>query len=76
MQVVYSKKAVKFLKKQTRAVQIRILTAISNLPSGDVKKLQGRVGYRLRVGTFRIIFDSDGSIIDIIDIENRGQVYK
>lgn len=76
MQIVYSKKAVKFLKKQTRSVQIRILTAISNLPSGDVKKLQGRCGYRLRVGTFRIIFDSDGSIIDIIDIENRGQVYK
>ena len=33
-------------------------------------------GYRLRVGTFRVLFDVNGIIIDIIDIGNRGQIYK
>ena len=75
--IVYSKKAVKFLKKQDASNQKRILTAISKLPlEGDIKKLQGTDGYRLRVGNFRILFDVNGAIIDIIDIGNRGQIYK
>ena len=54
----------------------RIINAINNLPSGDVKKLQGVNGYRLRVGDFRILFDRDGNITYIEKIDNRGQVYK
>ena len=74
---VYSKKAVKFLKKQDTSSQKRILTAISKLAlEGEIKKLQGTDGYRLRVGNFRILFDVNGAIIDIIDIGNRGQIYK
>ena len=38
--------------------------------------MQGVEGYRLRVGNFRVLFDVDGVIIDIIDIGNRGQIYK
>jgi len=76
LQIIYSKKAIKFLNKQNKTVQIRITTSIENLPLGDVKKLRGLGGYRLRVGDFRILFDKNGNIIDIIDIENRGQVYK
>ena len=49
------------------------LKAIEKLPIGDVKKLHGLNGYRLRVGNFRILFDRDGNIIDI---DNRGQIYK
>lgn len=75
--IVYSKRAVKFLKKQDKPTQKRILDAISGLPlSGDIKKLQGVGGYRLRVGDFRVLFDVNGIIIDIIDIGNRGQIYK
>lgn len=76
MQIIYSKKAVKFLKKQTQETQKRIINAISSIPSGDIRKLQGMNGYRLRVGSFKIIFNSDGTIIDIINIDNRGQIYK
>lgn len=76
-QIVYSKKAEKFLKKQDRPTQQRIMEAISKLPaSGDIRKLQGAAGYRLRVGNFRVLFDVNGLIIDIIDIGNRGQIYK
>jgi len=74
--ITYSKKAIKFLEKQTRETSKRIVMAIEKLPIGDVIKLQGEEGYRLRVGTFRVIFDRQGVIIDIIDIDNRGQVYK
>lgn len=76
-EIIYSKKAVKFLKKQDKPTQKRIVTAISKLPlEGYIKKLQGVEGYRLRVGNFRVLFDVDGVIIDIIDIGNRGQIYK
>lgn len=75
--IVYSKKALKFLQKQDRPTQKRLITAISQLPtSGDIKKLQGVEGYRLRVGTYRVLFDVNGLIVDIIDIGNRGQIYK
>ncbi len=75
--IVYSKKAEKFLEKQSLENQKRIRNAIEKLPSsGDIKKLQGVIGYRLRVGNFRVIFDINGYIIDIVKIDNRGQVYK
>ena len=76
MKIQYSKQAVKFLGKQDKIIQKRIINAINNLPNDDVLKLQGRSGYRLRVGSFRIIFDKYGNILYIIDIDNRGQVYK
>ena len=67
----------KFLKKQDIPTRKRIVAAIDRLPAeGDIKKLQGVNGYRLRVGTFRVLFDVNGIIIDIIDIGNRGQIYK
>lgn len=76
-QIVYSKKALKFLKKQDKSTQKRLVNAIGRLPlDGDIKKLRGADGYRLRVGDFRILFDVNGVIIDIIDIGNRGQIYK
>ncbi len=76
-QIIYSKKAKKFLEKQNRSTQLRILSAIAKLPQdGDIKKLQGQNGYRLRIGNFRVLFDINGVIIDIIDIGNRGQIYK
>ncbi len=76
MEIHYSKQAVKFLSKQDRVTQKRIITAINKLPNGDVKKLQGRTGYRLRVGNVRIIFDLEGNVLFIEEIDNRGQIYK
>lgn len=76
-QITYSKKAIKFLKKQDITVQKRLIHAICKLPlEGDIKKLQGTNGFRLRVGNFRVLFDVNGTIIDIIEIGNRGQIYK
>ena len=74
MEIIYSKDAIKFLRKQTRQTQNRIISAIEKIPNGDIRKLKGRNGYRLRVGTFRILFDEKGTIINIIDIDNRVQI--
>lgn len=76
MEINYSKQAIKFLKKQDVPTRRRIVNAINDLPAGDVVALQGRCGYRLRVGDFRIIFDKDGNVIYIEVIGNRGQIYK
>ena len=76
MEIAYSKQAIKFLKKQDLPTRKRIITAIENLPFGDVVKLQNRSGYRLRVGDYRVIFDKDGNVVLVEKIDNRGQVYK
>ncbi len=43
----------------------------------DITALQGRSGYRLRVGAMRIIYerDDDARTIDIMRIAPRGQAY-
>ena len=76
MKISYSKASVKFLKKQNKDTQYRIINAIEKIPNGDIVKLHGVDAYRLRVGDFRVVYDSYGNIINIIDINNRGQVYK
>lgn len=76
MTINYSKQAIKFLSKQDKPMRIRIVDAINKLPQGDVKKLRGQDGYRLRVGDYRVIFDKNGDILYIEQIDNRGQVYK
>ena len=63
MTINYSKQAIKFLNKQDKPTKLRIINAINKLPSGDVKRLQGKDGYRLRVGDYRIIFDKDFNLI-------------
>ena len=76
MTINYSKQAIKFLSKQDKTTRVRIVEAINKLPQGDVKKLHGQEGYRLRVGDYRVIFDKNGDVLCIEKIDNRGQVYK
>lgn len=73
-----TKKAEKFIKKQDKDTQKRIIRAIIELPEGDVKKLKGMNElYRLRVGDFRVTFEKNDTelIIIVVDIGNRGQIY-
>ena len=76
MKIEYSKQAEKFLDRQNKLVRERIIRAINKIPEGDIVKLQGRNGYRLRVGSYRVIFDSEGRVIFIEKIDKRGDVYK
>ena len=77
--VKLTKKAEKYIKKQDKDTQKRLIKAIVELPEGDIKKLKGMDElYRLRVGDFRVIFEKKDTelIIIVIDIGNRGQIYK
>ena len=38
---------------------------------GDVKRLQGREGFRLRIGNYRVIFDEDATTILAIYVGRR-----
>jgi mRNA interferase RelE/StbE len=77
MDIDYSKQADRYLEKQTAQQSARIRHAIDDLPAGDVKKLKGIInGYRLRIGSVRILFEKEGNKIDIVKTDNRGDVYK
>lgn len=73
------KKAQKFINKQDKKQQLRIYKAIYALPEGDIKQLKGyETTYRLRVGEYRIIFEwiENEIVIDVLDADNRGDIYK
>ena len=86
MNIRYSKSALKFLSKLDKKSIDRIRTAIKGLtctpPDGDIKLMQGYDDNRkrLRVGSWRVIFRYDNEnkveILFIIDIGNRGDIYK
>ena len=78
--VLISKRAEKFLDKLSKSQQEKILVALKNLPDvGDIKKMSGYDNFfRLRIGSFRIIYsiDNQNLIVEIIAIGNRGDIYK
>lgn len=77
--ILYEKPALKFIKKQPKEQQRRILEAIHELPDrGDIKQMKGHSDLlRLRVGSYRIIYSVDNGklIVRVIDVGNRGQIY-
>ena len=78
-EVNLKKKAKKFLLKQNKRDQEKLLRAIYKIPQGDIKRLEGQDGlYRLRVGNFRVLYSISEDIVKIIVVNmgNRGDVYK
>jgi mRNA interferase RelE/StbE len=85
-EIIYNKQVVKFIKKRPKNEKIKILQRFEQLkqnpyPSNmqiDVKKLQNRVGFRLRVGDYRFIYDveDDKLIIYMEEANSRGDIYK
>lgn len=86
MTIRYSKDSLKFLSKLDKKSVERIREAIKGLtlkpPVGDVKPMAGYSDgrKRLRVGSWRVIYkygtDGDVEVLLIIDIGNRGDIYK
>ncbi len=78
------KQAHKTLKSLARTDRNRIAEKIKQLarnpdnPLLDIKRLQGELYYRLRVGDWRVIFDRDDKlkIIAIEKVKPRGGAYK
>lgn len=81
-QVSYSKDALKTLRRipvnEARRIRLKIeqYAADPSSQSQNIIKLQGREGYRLRVGDWRVIFADDGTVIAVIAIGARGGIYE
>ncbi len=86
IKIFYSKEALKFLSKLDKKSVERIREAIAGLtcqpPVGDIKMMQGYKDgrMRLRIGSWRVIYriedEETVEIILVIDIGNRGDIYK
>jgi len=81
--ITYRKLAAKALVKLPTKTALQFLSAFEQLATGeqsalDVKKLEGREGYRLRIGGYRAIyrFLDEVMIIEVLKIGSRGDIYK
>ena len=85
MEIEYSEKAVKQLKKihkgdrKSAAMILNTIEAYAVNPSGnfDVKVLKGKFGdfKRLRAGNYRVIFEDDKNVILVYEIKHRQEAY-
>ena len=80
MRVELNNAAKKQYKKLNEPYKSRIASALDRLelepPEGDIKKLQGRDGYRVVVGDYRILFDIENDRVDVFKIAPRWQAYR
>ena len=81
--VIYKKAASKVLEKMPQALRRRFQSAFHRIAEGsteglDIRKLEGREGYRLRMGQYRGLYriDTHGQCIVVVKIKSRGDAYK
>jgi mRNA interferase RelE/StbE len=75
--MVISKTAQKQLRKMQKQDAQRLIIALKEYDlsgEGDVKKLKGRNGYRLRTGNMRAIFEIVEGMI-VLQAGYRGNIY-
>jgi len=81
-QIIWSESAAKELKKLDRTVSKRIFKKVSQLSENpyhfDVTKMVGDPYFRLRVGDYRVIFDTKNDMLRILILKvgHRKNVYK
>jgi mRNA interferase RelE/StbE len=78
--VRWTERSLKDLRRLDSTSRSRVLQAIARLVDadlGDVKKLRGLPGYRLRVGDLRVFFERDSGlkVLAVTAIRNRGDAY-
>ncbi len=83
--IILHKKVIKFINNRTPKEKQIIKSKFEQLQQNpypqnqklDLKKLQSRYGFRLRVGDYRFIYDieDENLIIYIEDAGNRGNIY-
>jgi mRNA interferase RelE/StbE len=78
MPVAFTPTALHQWKKLHPQVRKRInekLETLAATGTGDIKKLQGRAGSRLRVGDWRAIYYAEGETIVVVAVGNRSEIY-
>ena len=80
MEIRFSRSAAKTLVRSNKRALIREkIGALADRPlsqSANVKRLQGRPEYRLRVQDWRVIFRIEEDVLWIDDIAPRGSAYE
>ena len=82
MKITYTKTALKALIRMPANTARLIWSKIEQYAAdpeslaNNVKKLQGHDGYTLRIGNYRVIFDQDGAVLDVLEIGPRGSIYE
>lgn len=71
-----AQKALRKMQPRRAAAIIAKVEAYARGEQVDIKKLQGRDFWRIRVGQDRVIIDDQGNIVWIIDAGPRGGIYK
>jgi mRNA interferase RelE/StbE len=82
--ITFTTQATKALLKMPRNTALLIREKLNQVASDpfasipNAKKLQGRPGYRLRIGDWRVIYEinQDEITIIVMKIAPRGEVYK
>lgn len=64
------------LSPQVRERIGKKLDAFAATGHGDVKKLKGQAGARLRVGDWRVIFYEEGGTIVVAAVGHRREIYE
>jgi len=80
-EIIFTDTSRKQFKKLEKDIQERIVKALERIrirPEAHIKKLVEDLGYRLRVGEYRIILDIEKEklIILVIKIGHRKNIYK
>ena len=80
MQVLLHRSADKYYERLNQADKDRIDEALDDLekkpPKGDIKPIARELGhFRLRVGSFRLLFRIKENVILVTHIDPRGQAY-
>ena len=79
MQRIYSKEFNKRFQRLDSTTRGRIWDAIQNIPDIPFIKLHGKYVpplFRIRVGKYRIIIEMNEHVMNIRDVDARGDVYK
>ena len=80
----YRRQARNYLARLPFKTKFEILEKLHELaqdpdnPAHDVKTLMGQIGFRLRVGRFRIVYTrhEEELVIEIVKVRPRGDIYK
>ena len=79
--ITYSKQSLRTLQRIPATVATKIVEKIEQYAAepasqaNNVKKLQNRDGFRLRVGDWRVIFNETGTVLAIVEIGSRSNIY-